>query len=77
MHASFVVFQVKAGFDGTSNSFNIVTEIPYGKGDQAFISYGPHDNAKLLLEYGFILPHNHHNAVKVGRGFAAASPNSD
>ena len=28
-----------------------------------FINYGPHDNRKLLIEYGFILPKNLHNAV--------------
>lgn len=28
-----------------------------------FINYGPHDNRKLFMEYGFILPKNMHNAV--------------
>ncbi|CAI2322564.1 unnamed protein product [Caenorhabditis sp. 36 PRJEB53466] len=28
------------------------------EGDQVFVCYGPHDNARLLVEYGFTLPEN-------------------
>lgn len=37
-----------------------------------FINYGPHDNRKLLMEYGFILPHNLHNTVKFSVGLIYA-----
>ena len=60
--------QVKAGFDESTGFFEIHTDIPYKRGNQVFISYGPHDNTKLLLEYGFILPENQHNQVKIYRG---------
>ena len=60
--------QVRAGFDENTGFFEIHTEIPYRRGSQVFISYGPHDNTKLLLEYGFILPENQHNEVKIYRG---------
>ncbi len=63
-----VLFQVRAGYSEENHCFEIVTNIPYKRWDQVFISYGPHDNAKLLLEYGFILPDNSHNVVKIYRG---------
>ena len=34
-------------------------------GEQVFISYGPHSNAKLLMEYGFVLAGNPHSTVVV------------
>ncbi|KAG5877641.1 hypothetical protein JTB14_038319 [Gonioctena quinquepunctata] len=34
------------------------------KHDQVFISYGPHDNVKLLMEYGFFIPGNTYDTVK-------------
>lgn len=43
--------------------YEIHTLTEYKKGKQVFINYGPHDNRKLLIEYGFILPKNLHNAV--------------
>ena len=33
--------------------------------EQAFINYGPHDNLKLYLEYGFVLPQNPHDSVQL------------
>lgn len=35
------------------------------KGDQVFINYGPHDNLKLYIDYGFIVPNNPHDSVPV------------
>lgn len=55
--------QVRAGFNQGNNRYEIHTLTEYKKGKQVFINYGPHDNRKLLIEYGFILPKNLHNAV--------------
>ena len=35
----------------------------YQKYEQVFINYGPHDNLKLCLEYGFVLDHNSNDIV--------------
>ena len=45
--------------------YQIFTRTKFKKGDQVFINYGPHNNRKLLVEYGFILPCNCHNSVTV------------
>lgn len=59
--------EVNAGFNIESNKYEIYTMSCYNKGDQVFINYGPHDNRKLLLEYGFILPKNVQNIVTIPR----------
>lgn len=33
--------------------------------EQIYISYGPLDNVRLLLEYGFVLPANRHDCVRI------------
>ncbi|KAK6169226.1 hypothetical protein SNE40_020314 [Patella caerulea] len=53
-----------AGFNVVNNCYEIRTSNNYKKYDQVFISYGPHDNHKLFLEYGFILPNNPHTVLE-------------
>uniref|UniRef100_A0A6M2CSL2 Putative ribosomal n-lysine methyltransferase set11 n=1 Tax=Rhipicephalus microplus TaxID=6941 RepID=A0A6M2CSL2_RHIMP len=47
--------------------FEIVTNNNYQPNEQVFISYGSHDNRKLLLEYGFVLPNNPNDLVIITR----------
>lgn len=46
-------------------SYRLVTEDAFPAGEQVFISYGPHDNQRLWLEYGFVVPDNGQDAVPV------------
>ena len=41
----------------------VSTNKAYKKYDQVFITYGPHDNLKLCLEYGFVLDANGNDQV--------------
>lgn len=45
--------------------FELVTNRQYKKNHQIFISYGLHDNTKLLLEYGFIIPNNRYDYIEI------------
>lgn len=55
--------QVTSGYNRDTKRYEIRTHDQYEKGEQVFICYGPHDNATLLLEYGFVVPYNPHDAV--------------
>ena len=46
-----------------TDAYQILTEDRISKHEEAFISYGPHSNLKLYVEYGFILPNNPHDVV--------------
>lgn len=41
-----------------SDGITIIADRTYEKGDEIYISYGPHSNDFLLTEYGFILTEN-------------------
>lgn len=55
--------QVTAGINEKNECYEIISQVTYGPFEQVFINYGPHDNIKLYVEYGFILPDNPHNFV--------------
>ncbi|KAG0344429.1 SET domain-containing protein 4 [Podila humilis] len=52
-----------------TKSYEIKTLLPYKKGEQVFINYGPHDNCFILVEYGFVTPDNPYNYVTVDNDF--------
>ncbi|KAG0097548.1 SET domain-containing protein 4 [Podila epicladia] len=52
-----------------TKSYQIKTLLPYKKGEQVFINYGPHDNCFILVEYGFVTPENPYNYVTVDNDF--------
>nr|XP_006820034.1 PREDICTED: SET domain-containing protein 4-like [Saccoglossus kowalevskii] len=57
--------EVKASYNPVSKCYEIFTCTACKKYDQMFIYYGPHDNVKLFIEYGFVLPQNQHNVVEL------------
>lgn len=74
LHNQFVIVcissQVKAGFNKKTKCYEITTLSGCKKYEEVFIGYGPHDNQRLLLEYGFVAHHNPHSTVHVGKGKA-------
>ncbi|NXN12796.1 SETD4 protein, partial [Indicator maculatus] len=57
--------QVKAAFNDQTRSYEIQTNSQCKKYEEVFICYGPHDNQRLLLEYGFSAMDNPHSCVCV------------
>ncbi|NWX56283.1 SETD4 protein, partial [Promerops cafer] len=57
--------QVKAAFNERTRSYEIWTNSQCKKYQEVFICYGPHDNQRLLLEYGFVAMDNPHSSVYV------------
>jgi len=60
--------QVEAGFDAVSGCYVVRTLTPCPKYSQVFISYGPHSNKHLLLNYGFTADNNPHDVCTVTVG---------
>ncbi|KFO80765.1 SET domain-containing protein 4, partial [Cuculus canorus] len=57
--------QVKGAFNEQTRSYEIRTNSQCKKYEEVFICYGPHDNQRLLLEYGFVAMNNPHSSVYV------------
>ncbi|XP_050017965.1 SET domain-containing protein 4 isoform X2 [Alexandromys fortis] len=57
--------QVKAAFNEKTGCYEIRTASRCRKHEEVFICYGPHDNQRLLLEYGFVSTCNPHACVPV------------
>ncbi|XP_059350304.1 SET domain-containing protein 4-like [Daphnia carinata] len=57
---------VEARFKKNSQCYKIRSSQKIKKHQQVFINYGPHDNQKLFLEYGFITKKNPHNVIEFG-----------
>ena len=47
------------------NSYVLIAENDTPAEQQVFINYGPHDNLKLYLEYGFVLSQNPHDSIQL------------
>ncbi|XP_051870105.1 SET domain-containing protein 4 isoform X2 [Pristis pectinata] len=59
--------QVSAAFNQRSKCYEIRTLTKCRRYEQVFICYGPHDNQRLLLEYGFVAGSNPHSVVYVDK----------
>ncbi|KAF2856499.1 SET domain-containing protein [Plenodomus tracheiphilus IPT5] len=46
-----------------AKGYSVTADREYKAGDEVFVSYGPHTNDFLLVEYGFILDTNSHDSI--------------
>ncbi|XP_045708714.1 SET domain-containing protein 4 isoform X2 [Phyllostomus hastatus] len=59
--------QVSAAFNEETRCYEIRTGSRWRPREEVLICYGPHDNQRLLLEYGFVPPRNPHACVHVAQ----------
>ncbi|CAB4401308.1 unnamed protein product [Rhizophagus irregularis] len=65
--------KIKGEFNYMTQCYEITTFVPYKRGDQVFINYGPHDNFFILMEYGFVIPNNPYNYVSLDKEYLEIS----
>lgn len=46
-----------------AKGYSVTADRDYTAGEEVFVSYGPHTNDFLLVEYGFLLAHNKNDAI--------------
>ncbi|KAF1947162.1 SET domain-containing protein [Clathrospora elynae] len=46
-----------------AKGYSVTADREYKAGDEVFVTYGPHTNDFLLVEYGFILDKNKHDSI--------------
>ncbi|CAG8555112.1 4082_t:CDS:2, partial [Paraglomus occultum] len=75
-HSSSV--KIMGEFNQQTKCYQITTMTTIKKGEEVFINYGPHDNFRLLIEYGFTIPNNSFNYVSMDEEFLSLSlPDED
>ncbi|KAJ2719702.1 hypothetical protein GGI07_005058 [Coemansia sp. Benny D115] len=61
---------VETRFDPRARQFVIRTNRGFRRGEEVFISYGPHDNRFMLAEYGFVLERNPFQTLELDHAVA-------
>ena len=62
---------MNAAFNEETRCYEIRTGSRWRPHEEVLICYGPHDNQRLLLEYGFVPPCNPHACVHVAQGWGS------
>lgn len=63
-HTSLAEVKAVLKPDGNVPKYCLITENNFNPYEEIFISYGAHDNKKLLCQYGFILPDNQFDSIE-------------
>lgn len=56
-------FDTNTSAEIINNTYTLTTKSNFDSYDQIFISYGAHDNIKLMVEYGFFIPNNKFDTI--------------
>lgn len=62
--------ECEAGYNSTTNSYELRTKQSWEPNSQVFIKYGAHSNATLLMHYGFAIKDNSNDCIRLDIDFA-------